>query len=276
MLPLHAFADDALADLDAVGLAGAIAARAVGVPELVEAAIARTTAVDPEVGAVAHEAFDRARAEARGPARRLLRRHPDLRQGQRRRGRHAHPARHRRLRREAGGGRRRLRTDVPRHRPGARSARRGSPSSASTASSTTRARARCATPWHRDHYAGASSAGSAALVAAGAVPIAHANDGGGSIRIPASVNGLVGLKPTRDRLAQDKLMRDMPVRIVSDGVAHPVGPRHRGVLPRGREGLPRPPARPDRRHHPARAASGCASRSPPTASAGTPAPRCAT
>ena len=74
------------------------------------------------------------------------------------------------------------------------------------------------TPWNTDHIAGASSAGSAALVAAGAVPIAHANDGGGSIRIPASVNGLVGLKPTRDRLAQDKMMRDQPIRIVSDGV----------------------------------------------------------
>ena len=73
-------------------------------------------------------------------------------------------------------------------------------------------------PWSPDHYAGASSAGSAALVAAGAVPIAHANDGGGSIRIPAAVNGLVGLKPTRGRLAQDRMMRDMPVRIVSDGV----------------------------------------------------------
>ena len=73
-------------------------------------------------------------------------------------------------------------------------------------------------PWNTNHTAGASSAGSAAMVAAGVVPIAHANDGGGSIRIPAAVNGLVGLKPTRDRLAQDATMRQMPVRIISDGV----------------------------------------------------------
>ena len=73
-------------------------------------------------------------------------------------------------------------------------------------------------PWSTDHTAGASSAGTGALVAAGAVPLAHGNDGGGSIRIPAAVNGLVGLKPTRGRLAQDRALRQMPVRIVSDGV----------------------------------------------------------
>ncbi|MGV9295449.1 amidase [Amycolatopsis sp. NPDC003676] len=55
-------------------------------------------------------------------------------------------------------------------------------------------------PWNTGHSVGGSSGGSAALVAAGALPIAHANDGGGSIRVPAACNGLVGLKPSRGRV----------------------------------------------------------------------------
>jgi amidase len=73
-------------------------------------------------------------------------------------------------------------------------------------------------PWNPDHTAGGSSSGSAALVASGVVPVAHGVDGGGSIRLPAACCGLVGLKPSRGRLAVSPDAKFLPVDILGEGL----------------------------------------------------------
>ncbi len=73
-------------------------------------------------------------------------------------------------------------------------------------------------PWNTGYTTGGSSSGSAALVASGVVPIATANDGAGSIRIPAACCGLVGLKPSRRRLVNMDGSELMPLQIVHQGV----------------------------------------------------------
>jgi len=73
-------------------------------------------------------------------------------------------------------------------------------------------------PWNPGHSVGGSSGGSAALVAAGVLPISHAVDGGGSTRIPAACAGLVGLKPSLGRLRRHSDEATLPVSISVDGV----------------------------------------------------------
>lgn len=105
-------------------------------------------------------------------------------------------------------------------------------------------------PWDTGRGTGGSSGGSSAAVAAGIVPVAHANDGGGSIRIPASCCGLVGLKPTRGRnslaphygdIAGGIICEHVVTRTVRDSAA--VLDATAGPVP-GDPYMPPPPARP--------------------------------
>ena len=215
---LHAYRDDALGESDAIGLVERLRAGEVSATELVEAAIARTEAVNPALNGLAYEAYDRARqdadkADSRGffagvPS--FIKDNVDVADMPTMQGTDAWTPRPMRV--DGDWARLYLATGmVPLGKT------QMSEFGFSGAAEHPRLKP-VRNPWNTDHTAGASSSGSGAFVAAGAVPIAHANDGGGSIRIPASCNGLVGLKPTRGRLPLDKAVRQMPVRIVANGV----------------------------------------------------------
>ena len=219
MTRVHAFGDDALGEDDAVALVDAIETGRVSVPEVVEAAIARTEAVNPALNGLAYRAFDRALARAYAPrpyggyfngVPTFIKDNVDVEGMPTMQGTDAwapRPAR-------SDG-------DFARLFQATGLVPLGKTQMSEFGFSGSAEHPRLGpvrNPWDPEYTAGASSSGSGAFVAAGVVPIAHANDGGGSIRIPASCNGLVGLKPSRGRLPLDKQARQMPIRIIANGV----------------------------------------------------------
>ncbi|HEY8495294.1 MAG TPA: amidase [Myxococcota bacterium] len=196
-----------MVELDATGLAELVRKREVSPLELVDAAIARIERLNPQLNAVIHPAFERARERARA-----LASAPDLAErpfagvpflmkdlG----GQEAGAPYHMGMKclKEAGW------TEREDSYFARRVARAGLVSLGRTNTPelgimpTTEPWAYGATrnPWNLAYSPGGSSGGASAAVASGMVPMAHASDGGGSIRIPAAHTGLVGLKPTRGR-----------------------------------------------------------------------------
>jgi amidase len=216
---VHAFSDDALGELDAVALVEAINSARVTKAEAVEAAIARTEAVNPALNGLACQAFDQARAKALKPGSdgeffcgvpTFIKDNADVAGLPMMQGTDAgvSPLAP-------------IDSDVTQLYLDTGLIPLGKTQMSELGLGASAEHPRLGSvrnPWNTDYTAGGSSSGSAAFVAAGAVPIAHANDGGGSIRIPASCNGLVGLKPSRGRLQMDEEAGWAPLRLVCTGV----------------------------------------------------------
>jgi amidase len=189
-------------DLDAVGLAEAIRRGELSPVEAVEAAARRIEAINPVVNAVIHERFERARDEAedglsQGPFRGVPLLLKDLGCPS------AGDPRHDGMRflRDLGWVERADSELTSRFRAAgfAILGRTNTPELGLLPTTEPEAHGPTRNPWNLERSAGGSSGGAGAAVAARMVPVAHASDSGGSIRIPASECGLVGLKPSRGR-----------------------------------------------------------------------------
>lgn len=213
----HTFADE-LAHLDAVATAEAVRSGALHPREVVAAAVARAEAVEPHLNAIVTRDFERALATAEGRLDGAFAGVPTVikdmidvaglptLQGSAALA-NAAPAKHT--------------TAVAQQMLDMGMICLGKsslPEFGFTASTEFPDSAPTRNPWNLDYTAGGSSGGSAVLVAAGVLPIAHAADGGGSIRIPASCCGLVGFKSSRARLIPGPAAHLMPVDVVCDGV----------------------------------------------------------
>lgn len=202
---------------DAVGTAAAIAAGEVSALEVVDAAIARAEKVDPEVAGIVTETFERARATARagvtGPLAGVPTFVKDLDDVA------GVPTGHG-SRAFRGVVATRTAASVEQHLgTGLVSlGKSAAPEFGLTATTEPMEDRPTRNPWDTSRTAGGSSGGAAALVASGVVPVAHATDGGGSIRIPAAVCGLVGLKPTYGRMVELERMQGLPVKIAVHGI----------------------------------------------------------
>jgi amidase len=200
--PLRALAapTDDFWQLDATAQAALVRGGEASPLELVDAAIARIEAIDPAINAVVTDLFDAARARARGdlpdgPFRGvpwLVKDLDDLAGAPTSGGsRFADPAP--------------KTTSAPYVRRSLDAGviplgKSNTPEFGLIGVTESLALGVCRNPWDPEVTPGGSSGGAGAAVAAGLVPFAHATDGGGSIRIPASCCGLVGLKPSRGRL----------------------------------------------------------------------------
>jgi amidase len=214
---VHAFTKDALGDLDAVGVAASIRSGDISAREATEAAIARAEQVDPVLNALVVHDFERALDQASHPrpgvfsgVPTVIKDNTDLAGLPTRQGSEAMPPRAAKA--DAEFTTQLLSTGVV---PIGKSTM---PEFGWNASTEFENLPPTRNPWNPEFSAGASSGGSAALVASGVLPIAHANDGGGSIRIPAAACGLVGLKPTRGRVADAAEAAKLPINVISNGV----------------------------------------------------------